>query len=535
MVNVLIAEDEAIILAGTIEQIRWDELGLRLAATASDGVDALRKVQELPIDIVITDIRMPGLSGLALIRQLKEQKPDLACIIISGGGEFAFAHEALQLGVSDYLLKPLKEQELNEALRRKKRELEERSADREMVLSLRDQYRRHEEMKQELALSRFLMEGAGEASELPRALSTEEAREWAVLVFAVDRVTYPHQGFLAEEEPLLEFGIKNIIGDCLRLAGLKAVVYKHAYNKSEFIAFVALVPAQGERCASSAARQAVHHLQRVLRLSAAAAVGRGGVDPAGWRQSYAEAAAACRRRVLQGYGQVYDTARERGPRSHKLLMAAEEKLMVQWLESRQLGELGQWLRDKLGTVAADSAISYRDWEELCMQIHYLIRSFLIGKDADDSALLGDYPAFLQTVASCNQWEDMVHELARQASLAVGGPPQDGRRTGEEIVEAVRRKIERDYQQPISLQWISQHYYINGNYFCKLFKERTGLSLTDYVVKVRMAHARRLIVSTDLQIRSIAEMVGYEDPAYFGLVFRRMFGESPVRVRGGARK
>ena len=116
MYKVIIADDELHIRNLLKYLIHWEELGLTFAAEYDNGADVVGHVEREHIDIIITDIQMPGMDGLDMIRAVREADPDSRFIVISGYRDFAYAQTAVKLGVSDYILKPIDEEELNAAL-----------------------------------------------------------------------------------------------------------------------------------------------------------------------------------------------------------------------------------------------------------------------------------------------------------------------------------------------------------------------------------------------------------------------------------
>ena len=109
MIKLLIVDDEKIIRETLSKHIPWESLGVRVIGTAQDGLEAYDIIMDEYPDIVITDIKMPGLSGLELLQRIKRLHPEVEFIVLSGYGEFEFAREAMQFGVRHYLLKPFKE------------------------------------------------------------------------------------------------------------------------------------------------------------------------------------------------------------------------------------------------------------------------------------------------------------------------------------------------------------------------------------------------------------------------------------------
>lgn len=116
MYNVLIVDDEETIVNGLTRLLPWEKYGCTVAATANSGMQALQLVRQGAPHILFTDIRMPGMDGLALIAALRSEYPDMQIAILSGHAEFEYAQQAIRLGVSHYLLKPSKMDELEDAL-----------------------------------------------------------------------------------------------------------------------------------------------------------------------------------------------------------------------------------------------------------------------------------------------------------------------------------------------------------------------------------------------------------------------------------
>lgn len=129
MIKVLLADDEWIIREGLKQSIAWENYGLQLIGAASNGIEAIEMVKLERTDILITDIRMPGVSGLELIELVQKENPNIKTIILTGYSEFSYAQQAIKLGINDFLLKPVREEELEAIVKKlvtqiKKEEME---------------------------------------------------------------------------------------------------------------------------------------------------------------------------------------------------------------------------------------------------------------------------------------------------------------------------------------------------------------------------------------------------------------------------
>lgn len=124
MYSVVLVDDEAIILEGLRRVVKWDDYGCQVVGTAHDAISGRRLVQETQPHILFTDIRMPGDDGLTMLAGLRSEFPDMQVVVLTGYRDFAYAQEAIRLGVTRFLLKPSKMDEINEALQSAVKRLE---------------------------------------------------------------------------------------------------------------------------------------------------------------------------------------------------------------------------------------------------------------------------------------------------------------------------------------------------------------------------------------------------------------------------
>lgn len=130
MVKLLLVDDEQIIREGICRMIDWEKLGITLAGAFASATEALELMMDVRPDILLTDVRMPGMDGLELIERATKLHPQLQCIVLSGYDEFAYAQRALRAGVAEYLLKPCAREEMEEALQRACARVRERNQKR---------------------------------------------------------------------------------------------------------------------------------------------------------------------------------------------------------------------------------------------------------------------------------------------------------------------------------------------------------------------------------------------------------------------
>lgn len=134
MIKVLLVDDEDIEREAMAEIIPWEKLDMQLVDMAWNGIEGLEKIKEYVPDLIITDIKMPVMDGIQLIRAAKEFYPDMTFVVLSGYGEYEYTSRAMELGIRHYILKPCDEQKIVEVLQKVKQELAAKEDKRKAVI-----------------------------------------------------------------------------------------------------------------------------------------------------------------------------------------------------------------------------------------------------------------------------------------------------------------------------------------------------------------------------------------------------------------
>ena len=181
--TVIVADDEDELREAVCTMIPWEALGFHLVGSASNGLDALELVEQLEPDLLLTDIRMPFITGIELARQVREIRPAMHIAFLSGYDEFEYAKQAIQMNVVEYILKPINADELSAVLRRLKEQLDRERAERRNVELLRSRYMENLPILRELFYANLLDGHIEPGTERERAARLDidlQGEEWAV-------------------------------------------------------------------------------------------------------------------------------------------------------------------------------------------------------------------------------------------------------------------------------------------------------------------------------------------------------------------
>ena len=225
--RVLLVDDEEEIRAGISRKIDWDSLGFTLAGEADNGEEALELAELVRPDVVLTDIKMPFMDGLELCRRLKRILPAAKTVVFSGFDDFEYARQAVGMGVSEYIMKPINAQEMSGVLLRLKDQLDQQQAERRDMESLRRRYEESLPVLRELFYTR-LLDGQVRSEQIGDRAARYEIQmpegPWTVALFAVNS--------LEEAEQRDELLLLSVQGFLNKYASLDCVVRTVLYNDS---------------------------------------------------------------------------------------------------------------------------------------------------------------------------------------------------------------------------------------------------------------------------------------------------------------
>lgn len=537
MLRVLIVDDEPLMRKGVFSKINWQAMQLAFAGDAADGEEALEQIEAVRPHIVLTDICMPGIDGLTLIERAKAIDPLIQFVVISGYDDFQYARKAMHFGVDHYLLKPVNTDELRQVLEKLKEHFLEKDGEQDYRSLLLRHYEANMTLQRERMLTWRIQEEAHELHHHPDLAQVEQlqASGCIVIVFRIQSFSFPHKGFHAEDEQLIWFGIQNIVTQLLSQSGNSSIVFRHAYHSDELIVIVPIRTSVKWMSYSHFAENALESLQQYLQLEAAVGISSSNASGTSLKNTYEQARMAVRGEVLHGTGKVYEYSslhisdpKERVTTT--IIAADQERLIASYLRSKDEERIYQWLEQQYEYLCNLPQAGYLEFEQLSLQMYALLRKCLSEYGDPSEIILNERQHFLTMLLSCRSWRAGVDALFQTARTVMMFIPDVKASTNEDVINDVIQYIDQHYYENITLTWVSDHYFIHPNYFCKLFKQRCGENFNNYLTKVRLNHAINLMSNPDLRLAQIAGIVGYDSQAYFSSVFRKIYGVSPKKYR-----
>ena len=483
MYTLLIVDDEEIEREGMAQFIPWDSYEIKVVSTARNGAEGLEKIAKFRPDLAIVDIKMPVMNGIEMIRQAKEQYPDMTFVVLSGYGDYEFTSQAMELGVRHYILKPCDESKMIPVLNKAFAELEEarkknaRSEKLETEARLLKPYAREQ-------LFRDLLLGKAQASSGARQLVDELGGEQRMVLLLDFRLKC---GF----DSLERYVVGNMLGDLLP-DGTLLMTTGVARD------VLVLADAMAESSVETAVQVLKKEFKRFETLPMLSSASRTG--------TLAELSVLFRQaqELLQLNMDENEPALLRPSRNAALPETVNEIFDLEAL--RQTGSYEELLQELAFSFAKMEAKDYRPQQrqKLCELAWKLLFE-------DKAAPEDSLPA----------WAD--------ALTAAWNHPQPDARSREIFLAIYENLPEPEF----SLQTIAQQrLFMSEDHLRRIFSQMTGNRFSAYLEHCRITQARRLLeFQPDMKISRLAELVGYPlDGQYFSKVFRKICGVTPTEYR-----
>ena len=483
MYTLLIVDDEEIEREGMAQFIPWDSYEIKVVSTARNGAEGLEKIAKFRPDLAIVDIKMPVMNGIEMIRQAKEQYPDMTFVVLSGYGDYEFTSQAMELGVRHYILKPCDESKMIPVLNKAFAELEEarkknaRSEKLETEARLLKPYAREQ-------LFRDLLLGKAQASSGARQLVDELGGEQRMVLLLDFRLKC---GF----DSLERYVVGNMLGDLLPDGTLLMTT---GVDRDVLV----LADAMAESSVETAVQVLKKEFKRFETLPMLSSASRTG--------TLAELSVLFRQaqELLQLNMDENEPALLRPSRNAALPETVNEIFDLEAL--RQTGSYEELLQELAFSFAKMEAKDYRprQRQQLCELAWKLLFE-------DKAAPEDSLPA----------WAD--------ALTAAWNHPQPDARSREIFLAIYENLPEPEF----SLQTIAQQrLFMSEDHLRRIFSQMTGNRFSAYLEHCRITQARRLLeFQPDMKISRLAELVGYPlDGQYFSKVFRKICGVTPTEYR-----
>lgn len=505
--KILFVDDERLIRESMKTLIDWERVGCTQLEMADSAAHAIELMQSTAFDLVISDIVMQRMNGIELSKYIRTHFPETKVIILSAHEDFSMARGAIEAGVSQYLLKPIVPEELEQAIRQAGEEIFERQRKHDEVLETEKIVDLYRHVVTEGIWRELLSPAAKDSTRISSMLEVSglarfEGRAACVLVSCGD---------VDEQE-----------AHRLALGSLSTIMGSAKTEEKEY----ALVISEG----SSA-----QELEQ-LRSRFSAANGTDALVVCGYfvddllllKNSYADAK---RKQMLYAAlsldSPVLQYEYERELKNDEKLEYLFRDLKVAFVYG------GKSLPRKLDTFYACVLKYPGEKARGLLEARLLLELYTQLKEK--GAELPAYELLMKQYAAIPQMDERKQMIAQMAAHYVTDVAGNENRP-QVLAENIKRYIDENYSDPdLSVRSIADSFFISNAYLSRIFKRTFGQTCIEYITKVRLDYACRLLENAEIRVADIAEKAGYSTAYYFSVQFKKVIGETPVEYRRRVRK
>lgn len=535
MIKVFLVEDEVVMRNGIKNNIPWEKEGFEFVGEASDGELAYPLIKREKPDIVITDIKMPFMDGLELSRIIKKELPQTKIMILSGYNEFDYAQTAINIGVTDYLLKPISSAKLLEAVK-KVAELIEKEQDSARLIE-----RYEKEMEENVLQEKHRLWSDLASNQLSTAELLEHGQKLGM-------------DFTASAYRILLFKLMHgddATGCSEALTDATDAVNRRTHEWSQVLSFdrspdgwAFLVKGESEEEAEQNYADLCRELREIAgnypEIQYFGGVGCIVHRIGDIRNSYKEAAKAFSSRFFMTADRIVDNAElmSMQPENQEKIDVSlirsktrEYELVERFFKNGTLDEVESFLDELFHNIGEQNCKSLLYRQYVVMDLYFCASSFLQNMDISTDRLSQECRDINQIVEKASSAEKMYDQMTALFSETLQLRDNHSRKKYSELLEDAKAFIDANYQHDdMSLNMVAAQVNISPSYFSTIFSSEMGQTFVEYLTGVRLEKAKELLMCSSLRTAEIGYEVGYKDSHYFSYIFKKVIGCSPKEYR-----
>lgn len=535
-IKVFLVEDEMVIRRGIKNSIDWEKEGYIFCGEASDGELAYPMIIKEKPDILITDIRMPFMDGLELCKLVKKELPNIKILILSGYDEFDYAKEAIRLGVTEYLLKPISSGKLLEALNGVSESIRREKEDKDLVRKYMEEMRENTEHEKQKFFEQMIAGNLSMADALETGKKYEMNLSAGMYNLLLFRFTLGKENRKSGE--LLgeaEYAIEKLT---------ERLEYVFEFQRGvEGWAF--LLMADNEEQMSERVKELSKDLEEIMKnYSTIAYFGGIGQPVARLREleeSFREAERALAARFTMELNRIISVEDIRMAQNVDTLDDIEitsfgeiEKtrtMLEKFLNNGAEDEIDEFVDVYINELPEENLKSVLMRQYIIMDAYIVMMSFcekIEGIEGEMQAQSEELKNSMKTIQTLEEIKNYIRMLLKKI---IGVRDTISGRRYSDIIEIAKDQIRKTYMSDeISLNTIAAEVGMSPSYFSSIFSKEMGKTFVEYLTEIRMDRAKELLMCSSMKTSEIGYEVGYKDTHYFSYIFKKTQNCTPKEFR-----
>lgn len=535
-IKVFLVEDEMVIRRGIKNSIDWEKEGYIFCGEASDGELAYPMIIKEKPDILITDIRMPFMDGLELCKLVKKELPNIKILILSGYDEFDYAKEAIRLGVTEYLLKPISSGKLLEALNGVSESIRREKEDKDLVRKYMEEMRENTEHEKQKFFEQMIAGNLSMADALETGKKYEMNLSAGMYNLLLFRFTLGEENRKSGElKGEAEYAIEKLT---------ERLEYVFEFQRGvEGWAF--LLMADNEEQMSERVKELSKDLEEIMKnYSTIAYFGGIGQPVARLREleeSFREAERALAARFTMELNRIISVEDIRMAQNVDTLDDIEitsfgeiEKtrtMLEKFLNNGAEDEIDEFVDVYINELPEENLKSVLMRQYVIMDAYIVMMSFCEKIEGIEGEMQAQSEELKNSMKTSQTLEEIKNYIRMLLKKIIGVRDTISGRRYSDIIEIAKDQIRKTYMSDeISLNTIAAEVGMSPSYFSSIFSKEMGKTFVEYLTEIRMDRAKELLMCSSMKTSEIGYEVGYKDPHYFSYIFKKTQNCTPKEFR-----
>lgn len=525
--KILLVDDERLIREGLKKIISRMGKDYQVIGEAENGSVALQLISKTIPDVVITDIRMPVMNGVELVKKLRETLPSVRNVVLSGFEDYNYVRDTLKHGAIDYILKPIKNETIISLLKEIEATLE---LERQINIK---RYQEEQKLVQSILFlrERFFTDWIkGDIEEVDRR--AEEAglaiqkMQMVLAILSVDSYYNLCNNAISNKFINMPPDIKSVVSGLIKST---PDFYFFSLEENEHIV-IRMQSSINEAENTDIMKKILNVVLEKTGYSATIGLSDIYHDTNSLRTLYEEARKALSQR-LYGYNGCVLKFREMKP--YSLYTNYEnnirENSIIELIEATNLDELKTASRQMVTDMESlymDPACIIKFLDEIIIRADVVLPEFreVLFERFHGKYYFAQNANKLDTMRNLKEYFcGILLDITRHIQLK-------RKEKVKKLIECAKEYIRKNYKEEISLNYMAEYFHMNPTYFSDFFKKETGENFIDYLTRVRIDQAKKFLADSTIKVYEVGYMVGYNDPAYFSRLFKKRVGISPSEFK-----
>lgn len=539
MIKLLIVDDEPIMRRVLKDCFDWKSFGIEVVGEADDGVTGENLIKAIKPDIVLADVKMPRKNGIEMVKNIlaEPETKNVKVIFISGHGDLEYLKSAISMSAVDYILKPVDFNDLSVVLKKTTEMVQNERKHKKFIVDLEDKlYESLPLLKEKFLLSLNNGSEKNEKNIINRLdfldLKFELTGIYYTFIISIDNAPQVFEKMGERDIVLLSFAILNIANELIENSFSGYVVEKEAGHYIGIVNLREDSDLNNEKL-GELLDKIKNYIKDIFDITVTIGVGKSVTKITQISKAYESAKAALDKRFFYGTNKILVDGQYEVKDSEIDIDAQKVDILLSALkigdENKVIGILEKVFSSM--SHAQEGAQDY--YRSLCL---YLVTIsiwslFEVGFQLSDVGI--DDANLYQDITKMSNVFDMkeaIFEKFRKVCRFIG---EKSNKNVNCIISEIKDIITSRYGENLTLKDIANDVYFTPTYICIIFKQETGVTINEYLTKVRIENAKRMLKETKEKFYNISSQVGYTDASYFSRMFKKYTGYSPSEFRDKA--